>query len=118
MRLALAALALITVAAGLGLRMFMDGPFAKYGGDALYTVLIYVLVLLVWPRLKPLWTLLIAVGASWVIEFAQIVGIPEVLRPVFGSTFNAPDLLWYAVGGLLAFLLHAYGRRSVSESRP
>ncbi len=37
-----------------------------------------------------------------------------------GSTFNAPDLLWYAVGAAAAALAHmsVTGRRAAPERRP
>lgn len=62
--------ALLTVAAGLGVRALWDGPFADHAGDALYTVLL-------------------------------------------GSTFDPPDLFWYAVGAGAAWAVHAWllGRR-------
>ncbi|GAA2786257.1 DUF2809 domain-containing protein [Nonomuraea dietziae] len=60
---------------------------------------------------------LIALAASWAIEFAQLLDLPRVLAPVLGSTFNPPDLFWYAVGaaGVLAFdltLRSRSGRKS------
>ncbi|MFD2356181.1 DUF2809 domain-containing protein [Nonomuraea ferruginea] len=96
-RLPVMVAALVTVVLGLGVRLLWDGPVPKYAGDALYTVLIYLLVLLVWPRVRPWVAALTAAGLSWAIEFAQLLGIPEVLRPLLGSTFNPPDLFWYAV---------------------
>ncbi|WP_328319589.1 DUF2809 domain-containing protein [Streptomyces sp. NBC_00388] len=90
--------AVVTVAAGLGVRALADGAFAKYAGDALYTVLVFLVVLIVAPRLRAAPAAGIALGFSWAVEFLQIAGVPAPLRPVLGSTFNAPDLLWYAVG--------------------
>ncbi|MEV0144831.1 MULTISPECIES: DUF2809 domain-containing protein [unclassified Nonomuraea] len=112
-RLPVALAAVLTVVAGLGVRALADGAFAKYAGDALYTVLIYTLVVLVRPRIRPVMAALVAAGLSWAIEFAQLAEIPPVLRPVLGSTFNPPDLLWYAVGAAGAWAAHAYipGRR-------
>ncbi|MFG3441021.1 DUF2809 domain-containing protein [Nonomuraea sp. NPDC047897] len=99
--------ALLTVAAGLGVRALGDGPVAEHAGDALYTVLILLLVVLVWPRVRPAVAALTAAGLSWTIEFAQLAGIPPVLRPLLGSTFNPPDLFWYAVGAVAAWAVHA-----------
>jgi hypothetical protein len=31
-----------------------------------------------------------------------------VLRPLLGSTFNPPDLFWYAVGAAAAWAAHAW----------
>ncbi|MFC4118319.1 DUF2809 domain-containing protein [Nonomuraea zeae] len=99
--------AALTVVLGVGVRLLWDGPVAKYAGDALYTVLIYTLVVLVLPGVRPWAAALTATGLSWAIEFAQLWEIPALLRPVLGSTFNPPDLLWYAVGGAAAWAAHA-----------
>ena len=107
-RLPLLIAALLTVAAGLGVRALWDGPVAKYAGDALYTVLIFILVVLAWPRIRPALAALVAAALSWAIEFAQLAGIPPVLRPLLGSTFNPPDLFWYAVGAAAAWAAHAW----------
>src|SRR4051794_33021092 len=97
-RVAVAVAALVTIAAGLGIRASLDGPFAKYTGDALYTVLLYLVVLLAAPKARPAVVAPISLAVSWAIEFAQLTDLPQVLRPILGSIFNPPDLLWYAVG--------------------
>ncbi|WP_206067362.1 DUF2809 domain-containing protein [Nonomuraea composti] len=96
----------VIVACGLGVRALWDGPVPKYAGDALYTALIYALVVLILPRVRPWVAAAVSAGLSWAIEFAQLAEIPQVLRPVLGSTFNPPDLLWYAVGAALCWLAH------------
>ncbi|MGW0809158.1 ribosomal maturation YjgA family protein [Nonomuraea sp. NPDC002799] len=106
-RMPIALAAALTVAAGLGVRILWDGPVPKYAGDALYTVLIYTLVLLVLPRVRPFAAAAMAAGLSWAIEFAQLMEIPAALRPVLGSTFNPPDLFWYAAGAALAWTAHS-----------
>jgi hypothetical protein len=106
-RLPVALAAALTIAAGLGVRLLWDGPVSKYAGDALYTVLIYALIVLIRPGIRPWAAALVAAAASWAIEFAQLAEIPSVLRPVLGSTFNPPDLFWYAVGAGAAFAAHA-----------
>ncbi|MEU5867351.1 MULTISPECIES: DUF2809 domain-containing protein [unclassified Nonomuraea] len=98
--------AVVTVVAGLGVRLLWDGPVPKYAGDALYTVLIYALVVLALPRVRPWVAAVGSGGLSWAIEFAQLGEIPAVLRPLLGSTFNPPDLLWYAVGAATACAAH------------
>jgi len=112
-RLAAAAAAVITVGAGLGVRAVAEGSVAKYGGDALYTVLLVTLVVLAAPRVTPLVAAGSALAASWVIEFLQLSDVPAelaqrslVARLVLGSTFNPPDLLWYAVGAAVGWLVH------------
>ncbi|MBB4699743.1 ribosomal maturation YjgA family protein [Sphaerisporangium siamense] len=116
-RLAAAGAVAATVAAGLAVRALGMGDVAKYAGDALYTVMIYGLVVLVAPRARPVTASAVALAVSWAIEFAQVTGIPAELsrhsalaRLVLGSTFNAPDLFWYAAGAAVAFLVHLAAR--------
>ncbi|MEU3660285.1 DUF2809 domain-containing protein [Streptomyces sp. NPDC032940] len=113
-RLTAGAAALLTVAAGAGLRAVSGGDVAKYGGDALYTLLILALVVLVAPRATPWKAAAVALAVSWGVEFLQLTGLPATLsrqstaaRLVLGSTFNAPDLLWYAVGAAAGWLVVA-----------
>ncbi|MEE1789580.1 DUF2809 domain-containing protein [Streptomyces sp. BE308] len=110
--------ALLTVAAGLGIRSAAGGDVAKYAGDALYTVLIHVLVVIVAPGARPLPVAGVALAFSWAVEFAQLTGVPAelsarsgVARLVLGSTFNAPDLFWYVVGAGAACGAHAWAVR-------
>ncbi|GIG67895.1 ribosomal maturation YjgA family protein [Phytomonospora endophytica] len=117
-RLPYAVAAVVTVALGLGLRTTMDGAVAKYGGDALYTLLVFWLVLVLAPRTRGLVAGAIACGLSWAVEFFQLTPIPAELsgnplaRLVLGSTFNAPDLFWYAVGAALGVAILAALRRA------
>ncbi|MFE0552594.1 DUF2809 domain-containing protein [Streptomyces pilosus] len=104
-RLVAAPAALMIVGAGLGLRAVATGDVAKYGGDALYTLLMLALVVLVAPRTPPSAAAGAALAFSWGVEFLQLTPLPAELarhstlaRLVLGSTFNAPDLFWYAVG--------------------
>jgi len=104
--------ALILVS-GLAVRAFTGGGFAKYAGIALYAALVYALVAWLAPRLAPQWTALIAVAFCWAVEVAQLTPVPSALsersvlaRLVLGSTFNTPDLFWYAVGVAALFGLH------------
>ncbi|MFD3652487.1 DUF2809 domain-containing protein [Streptomyces sp. NPDC058620] len=110
--------AALTVAAGLGVRAVAGGDGTKYAGDALYTVLIYALVVLIAPRVGPLVAAGTALAFSWAVEFAQLTHVPAELsarstaaRLVLGSTFNAPDLFWYGVGAAGAGCVHAWAAR-------
>ncbi|MFD7906133.1 DUF2809 domain-containing protein [Kitasatospora sp. NPDC057904] len=103
----------LTVAAGLGVRSVAAGEFAKCAGDALYTVLVYALVVLVAPRVRPARAAVVAAALSWAVELFQITGVPDDLgrrstlaRLVLGSTFNPPDLFWYLVGAASAYAAH------------
>ncbi|MFJ3727149.1 DUF2809 domain-containing protein [Streptomyces sp. NPDC090045] len=113
-RLVAAAAAVVVVAAGLGLRAVTTGSVAKYGGDALYTVLLLTLVVLVAPRTTPLRAAGGALAVSCVVEFLQLSPVPAELsqrstlaRLVLGSTFNPPDLFWYSVGAAAGWLVHS-----------
>ncbi|OKK25017.1 hypothetical protein AMK09_02200 [Streptomyces sp. CB02488] len=112
--------AVATVAAGLGVRTVADGDLAKYAGDALYTVLICALVALCAPRARPVVVAGTGLAVSWAVELLQLTGVPAelsrrsaVARLVLGSTFNAPDLLWYAVGAAAVWAVLA-----AATSRP
>ncbi|MCI3224200.1 DUF2809 domain-containing protein [Streptomyces sp. NP-1717] len=116
-----------TVVAGLGIRVVAEGDVAKYGGVALYAVLVYVLVVLAAPRVRPVVAGAVAFAFSCAVELVQLSGVTAgpaersvIVRLVLGSTFNAPDLLWYAVGAALAASAHtwAVGRRAARERRP
>lgn len=109
--------AVLTLAAGLALTLTAEGAVGSYAGDALYTVLVYLLVVLIAPRVRPLTAAAVALVFSWAVELFQLSGVPAELsaqsfgaRLVLGSTFNAPDLLWYAVGAASVWLVHARAR--------
>lgn len=86
---------------------------AKYGGDALWAVMIFFLVRAVHPRLSLRADSAVALAFCWAIEFSQLYRAAwiEALRQtrlghlVLGSTFNPPDLLAYAAGVGLGALL-------------
>ncbi|MFF0533711.1 ribosomal maturation YjgA family protein [Streptomyces coelicoflavus] len=110
-RLAAAVAAVVIVGAGLALRAVAVGEVAKYGGDALYTLLLFALVLVAAPRTAPGRAAVLALAVSWAVEFLQLTDGPAYLagqstvaRLVLGSTFNAPDLFWYAVGAAAGWL--------------
>ncbi|WP_079277529.1 ribosomal maturation YjgA family protein [Streptomyces sp. CB03234] len=128
-RSAACAAAALTVAAGLGVRSAATGAVATYAGDALYTVLIVTLVVLAVPRLRPVAVAGIALGFSCAVELFQLTGVPAALAAhsrlaplVLGTSFNAPDLFWYAVGaaagwGVLAGCSALRSCRSMARSR-
>lgn len=99
----------VVLALGLGVRAFTGGDFAKYAGVALYATLIYAF-LSFW--LRRLWAAITATAISWTVEFFQLTGIPADLSArstlahlILGSTFNTPDLFWYAAGAALGTLV-------------
>ncbi|MGC5343160.1 DUF2809 domain-containing protein [Streptomyces sp. DT171] len=121
-RAAAAGAAVLTVAAGLGVRAVAGGDLAKYAGDALYTVLIHILVVLIAPRVRPVTAAGVALIFSWAVELLQLTDLPAWLaersvaaRLVLGSTFNAPDLAWYGAGAALAWCAHTACARVVAR---
>ncbi|MFJ7270345.1 DUF2809 domain-containing protein [Streptomyces sp. NPDC099050] len=108
----------VTLCAGLGLRIVATGSLAKYGGDALYTLLVFALVVAAVPRVAARRAAAGALAVSWAVEFLQLTGVPAELsrhsvfaRLVLGSTFNPPDLFWYAVGAAAGWLGHVAAGR-------
>lgn len=99
----------LTVGAGLLLRSrFVSLPESveKYGGDALWALMVFFGFALIFPRASAQRVGLLALGFAWAIEFSQLYRAPwiEHIRAtrighlVLGSVFNAPDLLAYAAG--------------------
>ncbi|MFP1629003.1 DUF2809 domain-containing protein [Streptomyces sp. 5K101] len=125
-RLAAAAAVVVMVGAGLGVRALAHGSVATYAGDALYTVLVLALVVCLAPRTRPAVAAGVALAFSWAVEALQLTDVPAelsrhsaVARLVLGSTFNAPDLVWYAVGAALGWCVHgSLVRRSGGTAAP
>jgi len=99
------AVAVLVLCVGLAVRKWTGGAFAKYAGVALYASLIYTLVIVIAPRISPWRAAASALAFCWAIEFGQLTSIPASLatrsklaRLVLGTTFNIPDLFWYAMG--------------------
>jgi hypothetical protein len=116
-RRALLPLVPLTVAAGLGARAVFGGLLAKVAGDALYTVLIYVLVVVVRPDVRLSRAFAVALGLSFAVEIAQLTPYPAwlsskhvILRLIFGTTFGFVDLAGYVVGAVFAVAVHAMVR--------
>ncbi len=104
----------LTVVSGLGSRAVLGGLPAKIAGDALYTVLIYVLAAVVRPGVRPSRAFAVALGLSFAVEIAQLTPYPAwlsskhvLLRLVFGTTFGFIDLAGYTVGAIFAVAVHA-----------
>lgn len=108
-RLFYAVLALAVVAAGLLWRSgFVPLPssLAKYGGDALWALMVFVGFGLLLPRSSTSVVALLALAFSWAVEFSQLYHAPwlDAVRAtlpgrlVLGNTFNWPDLPSYALG--------------------
>ncbi|WP_219819378.1 DUF2809 domain-containing protein [Pseudoclavibacter sp. AY1F1] len=100
----------MTVALGLATHFLLpDGPVSDVAGDALYTVAMYLGVMMLAPRARPWLLAAVAIGWSFAVEFLQLTDVParaaEAFGParlVLGVGFDPRDLLVYALAGLVA----------------
>ncbi len=120
----LLAAAAVIVGAGLAVRAVAGGDFAQHAGTALYASMVWTGVLFVRPRLAPLAAGAVAVGLCWLVEAAQLTGVPADLaarsvlaRLALGARFDAVDLVWYPVGVVPFVALHLVLRRSRDAHR-
>ncbi len=101
-------LALATVAAGLGVHLVLpDTAASDVAGDVLYTVLIYLLLIVLRPRTAP--SVIGALTVAWcvAVELFQLTGLPLAwgaawppIMLVLGSVFDVRDLIVYTASGL------------------
>jgi hypothetical protein len=96
--------------AGPAIRSLTESPVTKLGGDLLYAVAIYALVLLIRPLTPARAAAVVATALCWLVEFAQLTPFPAeasrhsaLSRLVLGSTFHPSDLASYLIGVLLAW---------------
>ncbi|MFC6017038.1 DUF2809 domain-containing protein [Plantactinospora solaniradicis] len=111
---------LVAVGAGVGVlgiafavRGLADGALEQHSGTLLYGSLVYLAVLFCRTRGAPLVTAAIAIGFCWLVECAQLTGIPAELsarsllaRLVLGAQFDPTDLAWYPVGVVPLVAVH------------
>jgi len=128
-RVLYAALAVAVVAGGLLWRShFMSLPpvMSKYGGDALWALMVFVGFGFLIPRASTLLLASLALSFCWGIEFSQLYHAPWIDavratvpgRLVLGSTFNWPDLPAYALGiGIGAWVEWLLRRESSNVGR-
>ncbi|MPV88944.1 DUF2809 domain-containing protein [Georgenia ruanii] len=109
-RAALGIAALSSVALGLSIRTFGDGAWTGPAGDALYAVLIYLLVAILIPGKSRVLIAGAAMMACALIEVFQFTGLPAELaqswppiRLMLGTTFGMADLFAYGGGCTLAY---------------
>ena len=85
---------------------------AKYGGDSLWALVVFLCFGFVSPRSSTVRIGFIAVCFAWSVEFLQLyhahwidgIRLTRLGRVVLGTTFNSPDLLAYVVGIALGAL--------------
>jgi len=84
----------------------------KYGGDALWAMVVFLCFGLCFPRCSTVQIALAAAGFAWAVEFMQlyhadwidVVRSTRFGRLVLGTTFNSPDLVAYIIGIALGAL--------------
>jgi hypothetical protein len=114
---------LLVVAAGLLWRsdLLPLPPFAtKYGGDALWALLVFIGFAFLFNRSSTLKIAFVALSFAWLVEFSQLYHAPwidsvrftRLGNLVLGSTFNWPDLPAYAVGIALGVFAEALCRKN------
>jgi hypothetical protein len=99
----------LIIAIGLLVHATASGPAGDFAADALYAVLIYLIVAVLIPRAGSLLVAGIALAFCVAIELFQLTGVPSALaeiapltRLVLGTTFAPVDLVAYALGSGLA----------------
>jgi hypothetical protein len=121
-----AALAVAVVAAGLVVHGILpDTAATDIAGDALYAVLIYVLVVAVAPGAATVVVAAVAGGWCIAVELLQLTDLPALAAAVFppavlvlGTVFDARDLVVYVVTIVIAGALDAGWRRRRAPSSP
>ncbi|GIG86889.1 ribosomal maturation YjgA family protein [Plantactinospora endophytica] len=105
--------AVVFLAAALLLRALADGALEQHSGTLLYGSMVHAGVLFLWPRTAPVTAGAVAVGFCWLVEIAQLTGVPAELsarsllaRLVLGVQFDPTDLAWYPVGIVPLVALH------------
>lgn len=90
--------------------LFGKGFVRAYIGDVLAVILVYCLGRMFFPESPKLMSL-IALGVAFAIELLQLTPLSEHLAEPFatilGGTFDFADLLCYAVGGAVCFVIDA-----------
>ncbi|MBF0548751.1 MAG: DUF2809 domain-containing protein [Candidatus Riflebacteria bacterium] len=126
-RLTCLALIPLVILAGLWTRshnaQFLHEIFGKYPGDALWTVMAYLLWVIVFPSYSAYSIGAIAIFTSFIVEFSQLYQAPwiQTIRHstlghlILGSTFNVPDFVAYMIGGLVAVCCDPQKRQTERE---
>ncbi|MDN3443590.1 DUF2809 domain-containing protein [Microbacterium sp. APC 3901] len=104
--------AVLVIAAGLVTHFVGSGPTADFAGDALYAVMIYLVISIAFPR-AAFWIVgATALALCTLIECLQLTGLPALwaqtfwpVRLVLGVGFDVRDLVAYAVGAGAATLV-------------
>ncbi len=104
---------LMILVLGLGARAALSGWVAKYLGVALWSTLVYQLIVWVNPQIRLRAALPLCIAISFAVELLQLTpgpmwlyGVHPAFALIFGTTFNALDLPAYVAGSALGAGLH------------
>lgn len=128
-RWVLGLLVLLTMAGGLLLRsryVSLPAGVVKYGGDALWALLVFLFLGWAFQRMTVCRIALMAWAFAWAIEFSQLYHAPWIdsIRAIrlghliLGSTFNWPDLPSYLAGILVGVWIDCGVRRFSTQVTP
>lgn len=99
----------LVTAAGLLTHLVGSGPIADRAGDALYAVMVYLVIAIAFPRASVVIVGVIALALCTAIEVFQLTGLPAQwaqgfwpVRLVLGVGFDPGDLAAYLVGAAAA----------------
>ncbi|MCS3844835.1 DUF2809 domain-containing protein [Microbacterium sp. AK031] len=123
-RIALVAVAVAVLVAGLLVHRFGSGEIGDIAGDALYAVLVYLLFAMLLARSSRTLPAALAIIFCTVIEFLQLTDLPRTWALAFppsalvlGSSFAQRDLLVYPASVLLALIVDAALSRGTRRQR-
>ncbi|PRB10422.1 DUF2809 domain-containing protein [Microbacterium sp. MYb62] len=124
-RVVLSVLAVVTIGVGLVVHRGLPGTIGDIAGDALYAVLVYLLVAVIVPRCSRAAVAAVAFAICTGIELLQMTGLPREwaaafppIELVLGSGFDLRDIVVYATAVTAAFLIdHAVALASAGAAR-
>ena len=117
-RLVYAGAVIAVIAAGLASRKYphvLSASLGKYPGDALWALMVFLLIAFAMPRWRSAVVAALALLVSSSVEFSQLYQAPWInsIRAstlghlVLGSTFNWHDLTAYTFGVVVGYLAEA-----------
>jgi Protein of unknown function (DUF2809) len=103
----------LVIAIGLGSRHYPQ--LGKYPGDALWTIVVFLLLGFALPRVSTLKVATLALFISYIVEFGQLYRAPWIVairsttigHLILGSDFGWGDLAAYTIGALLALVVES-----------